>query len=113
MRYNLNKINNNLSQIILEHDLLEDLFVKLGWDFRREYRGYRGRCFKPDSTGRNLKICTDGEHVPINWACYSHQCHEKLKPTLLGFVRGCLSAEREETCPIEEAIDFIHRLILG
>lgn len=111
MKYNPNSINKSFTKKILENDLLEDLFLKLGWEFRREYKGYRGKCFRPGSNGWNLKVRTDGSEVLINWACYSHQCHEKLKPTLLGFVRGFLSAEREEVCPIEEAIRFIKRII--
>jgi hypothetical protein len=109
MKINFNEVNNKLSDTLLENGRLEELFSELGWEFKWESNGYRGKCFHPESDGQNLKVRTDGDVLPIWFTCFSNNCQEDFKPSLLGLVRGFLSVGRDKPCPIKEAIAFIRR----
>jgi hypothetical protein len=116
MPTNWNAVNNALSQAVLDRDLLKDLLEQLGCDEVRAGRGdmtYRSTCPIHGGDGPNLQVKGDGESVPIRWACFSHQCQEKWKPSLLGLVRGVLSAQQSQPVSLPAAVDFVKDILGG
>jgi hypothetical protein len=106
-----NQINNTLSQAILDRGLLEDLLGDLGCDLGFTRRGvqYRMPCPVHDGDVRNMEVTTGGYELPVRWCCYSRQCHDEYKPSLLGLVRGVLSRQREKVVRVREAAAFMAR----
>lgn len=105
----LNAINNSLSEAVLDTGLLDELLSELGLNVQgSEYSGpFRCRCPIHGGRGRNLVITTGGDTLPIYWHCYSGQCHDKFKPSLLGLVRGVLSAAEGKEVSVAAAIKFV------
>ncbi len=64
----------------------------------------------PVHGGDNREACcifTDGLTNKGNWACWTHNCHEEYINNLFGFVRGCLSQQRERSVSMNETADFL------
>ena len=114
---NWNAVNNELSHAILDAGLLESLLHVLGCEPKenRASFGFRGRCPVHNGDGQNLAVKTEGEKIPIFWHCYSHRCHEcpKIKPNLLGLVRGALTHCSARPASMREAQSFLERFISG
>jgi hypothetical protein len=107
---NWNGINNALSRAILDGDRLNDLLDDLGCDTRgHRWGAYRLPCPVHDGDGPNMTILTHGYDLPIRWACHSHHCHDTFKPSLLGLVRGALTAQRGEPVSMRESVDYLKR----
>jgi hypothetical protein len=112
---NLNALNNELSEALLASGRLRDLLEELGC----EPRGYpggqklRGRCPVHSGDDLNFMVGTEGRGLPIYWACHSHRCHKakKLKPTLLGLVRGALAGDADRPGTVSEAVAFIQKFL--
>src|SRR5579864_1727038 len=112
MSIDWNTINNDLSSAICENDRLGDLLTDLGCEFKtRDQRSYRGPCPVHDGGGDNCVVDTFGDTIPIRWQCFSYQCHEKFKPSLLGLVRGVISTQSGEKVPMQAAVKFIERYV--
>lgn len=60
-----------------------------------------------------LNLYYTGDSYRGNWKCRTHQCEETFKPSILGFIRGCLSNKRykwssktDKICTFKETIAF-------
>lgn len=111
--------SNRAATAILNADRLDDLFSKLGCDFRwgKSWHRFRGPCPVHGGTKPNLHLGT-GYDVPIWWACHSRQCHRVFVPTVLGLVRGVLSRQKyrwsargDKTAPIGEAVQYLREFV--
>jgi hypothetical protein len=79
---------------ILSHKY-EELFEALGISLNRTAKMFIGCC--PIHGGDNaasLNIYRDGYAVKGFWKCRTHHCERVFKKTIIGFVRGCLSAQK-------------------
>src|SRR5262245_59648913 len=92
----INTFSNGLSENVLALGVLGDLLADLGfeYDLRTTKRGdqYIGRC--PIHNGEDPEHCVVYAGEKICWQCFSRGCHARdkaIKPSLLGFVRACLS----------------------
>ena len=71
---------------------IDELFDVLGVTLRREKRKYVGCCPVHGGDRDNaLNLFYEGNSMVGNWKCRSHSCHERFKPTIVGFIRGVLS----------------------
>jgi hypothetical protein len=61
--------------------------------------------------GKNFQVDTHGDDIPIRWACWSRQCHDKFKPSLLGLVRGVLSFQAGKDVAIWNAVKYLNRFL--
>lgn len=59
-----------------------------------------------------------GDSYRGNWKCRTHQCEEIFKPSVLGFIRGCLSnkkynwsVKRDKVCTFKETIAFAENFL--
>ncbi len=59
-----------------------------------------------------------GDSYRGNWKCRTHNCEEIFKPSILGFIRGCLSNKRYDwsskegqVCTFKETITFAERFL--
>src|SRR5262249_43126032 len=105
--------NNRTSSAILDADRLDDLLLELGCNLRRFPGGsrYSGPCPIHGGDGKNFRLGTGGDVLPIWWACHSRECHREYKPSLLGFVRGVLSFQEGKKVSIQTAMNFIKRFV--
>lgn len=90
---NWNAENNELSRRLINADRVGELLDALGCELHHDPGSdvYRGRCpvHGEEKSGRNFKLRTGGDSLPIYWSCYSHHYErDPLKPNLLGLVRG-------------------------
>jgi hypothetical protein len=108
-----NRLNNVLSQAVLDKDCLDELLEELGCTRWSRSRGGRRRfpCPVHEGVGHHMQINTSGYAMPIRWCCFSQQCHVKWKPSLLGLVRGTLSTREDRKVPMKEVVDFIQRFV--
>ena len=113
---NWHKLSNSLSSQILEVNGLESLLDRLGCTLHPEKGGclYRGRCPVHGGDGANFQLAVGGYSLPIYWRCFSRDCHEEFKPSLLGLVRGILSYKQNGTkVPLTEAVDYLNAFLAG
>jgi len=99
----------------LASERLAELFSVLGINLRQGKKYYVGSC--PIHCGDNdsaFVLYHSGHSIVGNWKCFTHNCQETFKSTLLGFIRGVLSRTRygwvepgDEICPFEEALSFL------
>jgi Toprim-like len=110
---NWNRLNNELSEAILEADRLDELLAGLGCDLRHSHGEtlYRGPCPVHLGDGANFQLRTGGRTLPVYWKCFSHHCEDEYKPSLLGLVRGVLSAQRMKPVPLREALDYLTKFV--
>ena len=59
-----------------------------------------------------------GESYSGNWKCRSHKCEEHFKPSIIGFIRGCLSRDKyqwekngDTMASFKEALDFAAKFV--
>lgn len=59
-----------------------------------------------------------GDSYRGNWKCRTHQCEEVFKPSILGFIRGCLSnkkydwaSKQDKVCTFHETIVFAEHFL--
>jgi Toprim-like len=102
-----------MSKAILAADKLDDFLAELGCNLQnaRKERVYRGRCPVHGGDGNNFCVITDGDTVPISWACFSHHCEKTYKSSLLGLVRGALTLQKGKKVSIVEAMNCIRRFV--
>jgi hypothetical protein len=112
MNTDWNTVNNAYSNAILDADLLEDVLSDLGCDITAgDGERYRVACPVHEGDGRNMEITIGGDDLPVRWCCYSNSCHEMYKPSLIGLVRGVLSAQQGQTARMKEAVDFLRKYV--
>lgn len=73
-------------------DELLDYFSLRDGRLRKAKKFYVGPC--PVHGGNNntaFNIFHEGDEVIGNWRCFTHGCHNKFQPTIIGFIRGVLS----------------------
>lgn len=88
-------------------DRLDEMLGALGADLRGVGSRRVGPC--PVHGGDNPTACkmwTDGYSQAGNWVCHSRHCEEIFLPTLLGFVRGVLSAQSGWARPGDPPLPF-------
>ena len=118
MRYsvNWNYINNTLSDAVVKSGNLEALVAELGCHLRGQPGGsvFRGPCPVHRGDGLNFEVRTDGDILPINWRCFSRACHKtgKLKPSLLGLVRGALTGDPDRPASLPNARQYIEKFLV-
>ncbi len=108
-----NVFNNTASQAVLDSDRVRELLDELGCAHLRGSRGdraFRGPCPIHGGDGPNFQVRA-GETLPLQWACWSHRCHEKYKPSLLGLVRGLLSAREGKDVNAWKAVAWLKRFL--
>lgn len=117
-------MNNTYSQEQLQRleqkagQKLEALLLYFGLgDLKKTSRFYVGPC--PIHLGDKLNafnIFHTGYSTIGNWRCFTHNCHQIFKPTIIGFVRGIISnrkynwrheIDKNKECPFPEAIEFL------
>ena len=108
-----NKLNNDLSENILSNNRLDDLLMDLSGDLSGNSNSgiYRGACPVHGGRNMNFQLRTDGHSIPIYWACHSHHCEEKFKPSLLGLVRGILTYQNGKEVSLKAAIDCMRKYV--
>jgi 5S rRNA maturation endonuclease (ribonuclease M5) len=74
-------------------DRLGEFLDELGVKLRREGRGFTGSCPIHGGNSGSFTIYPEGSEVRGYWRCRTRKCHESFTPSLVGFVRGVLSAE--------------------
>lgn len=113
---NWNRVNNELSQAVVDADRLDDLLEELGLRFDHHPGGfvYRGRCPIHLGNDKNFEMKVGGHTLPVRWRCYSHHCEEgDFKGNLLGLVRGVLSDQRGRKASMRDAVEFISKFTGG
>jgi hypothetical protein len=93
-----------LTGLLLEQ--LDGLFDDLGIKLAYQHNSWTGPC--PIHGGDNpqgLCIYTGGR-IPGYWQCRTHHCQEHFPKTILGFIRGVLSAEKGWNRPMDERVTF-------
>jgi hypothetical protein len=109
-----NRVNNELSEAILEADRLEAFLQALGCEAQSQRGGgYRGPCPVHRGDGPNFQLQTHGHDLPIYWSCFSHHCEETYRPSLLGLVRGVLSEGGEKKVHLGQALSFLKAFLGG
>lgn len=107
---NWNKLNNDISQALLDTDRLEELLVTLGCQVKagRDWNCFHGPCPVHGGDGDKF-VVRPGRDIPIFWACRSRKCHNHgaLKPTLLGLVRALLGKDRDHPEELPETLQFL------
>lgn len=65
-----------------------------------------------------LNLYYVGDSYRGNWKCRTHNCEEIFKPSILGFVRGCLSNvkyewhnNQDKICTFKETISFVESFL--
>ena len=96
---------------------LEELLDYFGIVLERRSKFYVGTC--PIHGGDNdsaFNIFHQGDAMVGNWRCFSRNCHKHFHATLIGLVRGLLSAqkygwtsvnEEDKECSFQEAVEFL------
>ncbi len=106
---NWNARNNAWSDAILNAgrfpDLLEELGVRLKGN--RDRLIYRAPCPVHGGDDHNFEVRVGGHSMPIRWACYSHDCHKQYKGSLLGLVRGVLSAQQDRKVGLTQVEGYL------
>ena len=80
-------------------------------NFDIEYVEYPNRLAFPCPVhgGDNPEACcifTDGMTHTGNWSCWTHHCEEEFTNNMFGFVRGCLSHNRNRSISMNETASF-------
>jgi hypothetical protein len=111
---NWNRKNNELSDAIVQAGRLGELLVNLGCDLRFGHGTvYRAPCPVHGGRHHNFQVRVDGNVLPVYWACFSHHCEKKWKPTLLGLVRGVLSARDGGQVSLADAVAYLEAFLGG
>jgi 5S rRNA maturation endonuclease (ribonuclease M5) len=112
---------NALAQLVCFQ--LDELFDKLEIELRHSGKMYLGPC--PIHGGDNYSAINLYENEIDNapagyWKCNTHRCQKIFKPTIIGFVRGVLSAKHfnwseekptENTAPFDKVITWLCKFI--
>jgi hypothetical protein len=108
-RNKFNEFSNIAANTILQANRLDNLLDQLGCELKCQRNGlvYRGKCPVHQGDGQSFELRTDGDPLPIRWRCWSHDCHKKWKPSLLGLVRGILDAT------VADAMKYLNDFLAG
>lgn len=106
-----NAYSNAVAAAIVETNRLEEFLATLGCSVQKCGRAYRGPCPVHGGAGLNFRVNTTGDVIPIRWACWSGQCHQKYKPSVLGLVRGVLTHQRGKPVSLNEAMRYLNRFV--
>jgi hypothetical protein len=93
--FDFNAFNNLATATVLTSDRLEELLHELGCRAKtnRSYHRYRMPCPIHDGDGHNFELLVGGHTLDVRWSCFSHECHKRFKPSLLGLVHGVLTQQ--------------------
>lgn len=116
MLFDFNGFSNAAAVQILEQDRLHDLLSKLECPKLKQQSNddvFVGRCpvHGNSFSGPNFRLHVRGDIVPIRWACWSHRCHEKYKPSLLGLVWGVLSSQAGKEVSAMKAVAYLRNFL--
>jgi hypothetical protein len=87
---------------------MDDLLADLGVSLVRSRRMYVGPC--PVHGGDNpmaLNLYHSGDIMPGYWRCNTRHCEKSWKKTVVGFVRGVLSAQRRRALGFTDAVKYL------
>jgi len=96
-------------------DNIESVLSTLGLDdYRDNSKMISMTC--PIHNGDNesaLNLYYEGDTYRGNWKCRTHQCEKHFKSSILGFIRGTISAQKygwtqegDKTCSFGEVVEF-------
>ncbi len=113
--HDYNAVANRVAAAVRDSDRLADILADLGVDVYPAAGGTRfvGPCPVHGGTGRNFRVGTDGQTVPIYWACHSHHCERQWKSSLVGLVRGILSAQKMKEVSFLDAVGHLKKYVEG
>lgn len=96
-------------------DRIEDLLEYFEIEYKQNSDSMMSMCC-PIHEGDNasaLNIYYEGDTYRGNWKCRTQGCDNTFKSSIIGFIRGVLSARKygwekpgDKTCSFQEAIDF-------
>jgi hypothetical protein len=112
---NWNTVNNSASVAILEANRLGELLASLGFrlDILPDKTVYRASCPVHGGDGDGFVLTLGGDTLPIRWKCWSAHCEERLKPSLLGLVRGLLEVQAGPEVSLKAAADHLRNFLGG
>lgn len=83
---------------------LDDVFAALDVSLVKAGRTYSGPCpIHGGDKADALNLYHSGDSVPGFWRCYTRHCERTFHSTILGFIRGVLSAKRFDWQPNKAA----------
>lgn len=95
-------------------DRIEDLLDHFGLEYKLNDKMVTMAC--PIHGGDNIgaiNLYPNGDTYRGNWKCRTHSCEKIFKGSIIGFVRGLLSAQKgwsqpgDNTCSFAETISFV------
>lgn len=95
-------------------DRIEDLLNHFGLEYKLNDKMVTMAC--PIHGGDNIgaiNLYPNGDTYRGNWKCRTHSCEKIFKGSIIGFVRGLLSAQKgwsqpgDNTCSFAETISFV------
>lgn len=93
-------------------DSIPEVLKRLNIEYVEYPNRYSFPC--PIHGGDNPEGCsifTDGDDVIGNWKCWTGGCEDDYAQNIFGFIRGCLSLEKEESATLNETYSFCHEII--
>jgi hypothetical protein len=108
-----NTFSNDTANRVVESGRLRELLDDLGCGHLKGSAGdrtFRGPCPVHGGRGNNFMVTT-GDTLPIRWACWSRQCHEKYKQSLLGLVRAVLSTQKGKDVHPWDAVRWLKEFL--
>jgi 5S rRNA maturation endonuclease (ribonuclease M5) len=97
-------------------DNLEDLLLQLNFEYRTGHKMITMCC--PIHKGDNvsaLNIYTTGDSYKGNWVCRTHNCEKIFKNSIIGFIRGVISAKKygwstnnDKMASFKETLDYCY-----
>jgi 5S rRNA maturation endonuclease (ribonuclease M5) len=99
---------------------IEDLLDYFQLEYKHNNSSMVSMCC-PIHNGDNpsaLNIYHEGDNYRGNWKCRTHGCEKIFKSSIIGFIRGIISAQKyhwtndgDQTCSFKEAIDFATKFV--
>lgn len=113
--FDWNYFNNTVSIALLKSNRLGELLNGLGYplDITPGRTRYRSPCPVHGGDGDGFVLALEGDTLPIRWSCFSEHCEKKFKPSLLGLVRGLLSAQAGKDVSAKRAVDYLQKFVGG
>jgi hypothetical protein len=111
-----NAENNACSKVVLTEGRLDQLFAELGCTGLTRTAGqdaYLGPCPVHEGRDNHFRLHTDAKRMAIWWQCDSYRCEETYGASLLGLVRGVLSAQAGKPVPPEVALRWLGQFLGG
>lgn len=101
-------------------DRIEDLLDAFEIQYKHNNSSMVSMCC-PIHQGDNesaVNIYHQGDNYRGNWKCRTHGCEKTFRGSIIGFIRGVLSAQKhnwstdgDKTCTFAEAVDFATKFV--